>query len=101
MAPVSHIINHHGIKYHIYADDIQLYVDYDRNHFAHAKKKLEDCVSDIFVWMSNNKLAINANKTELIQFSTRPEQQINVHIGQLTYQLHLVSEVLGCTLMKS
>ena len=37
----------------------------------------------IFVWMSNNKLAINANKTEVIQFSTRPEQQINVHIGQL------------------
>jgi hypothetical protein len=65
--PIAAIIRRHNIKYHIYADDIQLYYIFDPSipgEAAVSLFKLSACVNDIYQWMSHNKLKLNESKTE-------------------------------------
>ena len=36
-----------------------------------AVDAIEDCLADISIWMENNLLQVNENKTELIFFSSK------------------------------
>ena len=65
--PVADIIRRHGVQYHIYADDTQLYVAFNPKtpgDAACATFKLSSCVMEISRWMSCNKLKLNESKTE-------------------------------------
>ena len=65
--PIAAIIRRHDIKYHIYADDIQLYSIFDPSipgEAAVSLFRLSACVDDIHQWMSHNKLKLNESKTE-------------------------------------
>ena len=65
--PVSDITQHHNVSYHVYADDIQLYVSFDpkiRGELDCALLSLQNCICDIKNWMSINKLKLNDSKTE-------------------------------------
>ena len=64
---VGRILRHHGVKYHIYADDIQIYLEVNPNvpgDVQCALFKLMKCVEDIQRWMVENKLNLNEDKTE-------------------------------------
>ena len=51
------ILRHHNIGYHnTYADDTQLYISFKCKHPLESLTKLNMCISDIRVWMINNKL---------------------------------------------
>ena len=63
-ADLSDKIDKHGINFHAYADDSQLYVHCDRYDTASAAALLEHCVTDVCDWMSANRLKLNADKTE-------------------------------------
>ena len=60
------IIEHHGLQYHIYADDIQIYVP-----LSHPRniERLELCLRDLYTWLTANKLKLNSSKTELLQIT--------------------------------
>ncbi|XP_072028550.1 uncharacterized protein [Amphiura filiformis] len=65
--PVSSIIRNHGIRYHLYADDIQLYFIFNPSipgEAASALFKLSSCVEEIRCWMTQNKLKLNDSKTD-------------------------------------
>jgi len=47
-------INEHGINFHAYADDLQLYVHCDRCDTASAAALLRHCITDVGDWMSAN-----------------------------------------------
>ena len=64
--PIGAIIRAHGLKYHIYADDTQVYLALDINNPQAALNKLNSCLKDIRSWMIKNKLKINDSKTEFI-----------------------------------
>ena len=59
------------MKFHLYADDTQLYLAFDgtSNHSKElALEQIERCISDIKIWMLINKLKLNEDKTEYLQF---------------------------------
>ena len=64
--PLGAIMRYHNIGYHIYADDTQLYISFKCNTPLASLIKLNNCISDIRVWMISNKFKINDTKTELI-----------------------------------
>jgi len=75
--PVSSIIKHHGLLYHTYADDSQLYFTLTPEDDLHQfMEKIVNCVNDIQRWMSQNLLKLNEEKTELIFFMSKK----NAHI---------------------
>ena len=40
MYPIGSILRHHGINYHIYVDDTQLYIKFDLSYPSIALEKL-------------------------------------------------------------
>ena len=66
MYPISSILCHHGINYHISADDTQLYITFDLSDPSIALENINLCISDIRTWMITNKLKINDSKTEFL-----------------------------------
>ena len=69
IAPLGDIISKHQIKFHVYADDTQLYISFKPRNQATAEnalQRLSACISDIKVWMNMNKLKLNDDKTEVL-----------------------------------
>ena len=61
------IIKKYSLDYHIYADDIQLYVTFnptDPNSINAALSRLSSCITEIQNWMTKNYLKLNQEKTE-------------------------------------
>ena len=64
--PLGAIIRKHGLSYHFYADDSQLYLCIEPENVHDLIFKVEICVAEINEWMLVNKLKCNNDKTEAI-----------------------------------
>ena len=64
--PIGRICKKHGISYHFYADDSQLYLEFDPADEDTARSRLEECISEIRDWMRLNHLKLNESKTEFL-----------------------------------
>ena len=67
LLPLGKILRRHGAKFHIYADDTQLYVEFylqDVSSFPIALLALEECIKEIRAWMVRNRLMFNDGKSE-------------------------------------
>ena len=81
MAPLKNIIKKHGLRYHCYADDTQMYISFSpisEDEEEVAINGLEAAINDIKRFMIENKLKLNDDKTEVIFLGTRVRlDQIN------------------------
>ena len=68
--PIGDIIRKHGLTFHHYADDLQLYAHFEYNDqsISMCLERLRICIIDIQEWFKANKLVMNDNKTEYIPF---------------------------------
>jgi len=73
-ADVLVIAARHGVGAHSYADDTQLYLHTSADncetifpHFPHLVSRIDD----IGLWMSSNRLKLNAEKTQFTRLGTR------------------------------
>ena len=101
-APLSEIIKSHNLHYHFYADNIQIYIDFDPSDSDFIQTRLETCLHDIHSWLSNNMLMLNENKTEFIIFGTnKSSSRINfnsLHFGSSIIKTSSSITNLGITL---
>ena len=77
--PILNIIKRHGVHYHCYADDIQIYMQCKNTNFdiQESVTRLQNCILKIGNWMMVNSLKINGNKTKFIIFGSKPATYIN------------------------
>ena len=82
------IIRKHGLNFHLYADDTQLYISFQPGVSVSKETAiscLEACIKHIRIWMTNNLLKLNDDKTELLVITThsntRQNQHISINIG--------------------
>lgn len=86
-APMQRIIHRHGIDYHKFADDMQLYTSFDPSvpgDRARAVEQLTICISELRRWLTSRWLKLNDSKTELIFFMSKHHLQT---CGQATVSI--------------
>ena len=64
--PIGDIIQAHGLIYHQYANDLQLYSHFalTKQAFVEAVHHIEKCVDELKDWMTANMLSMNDSKTQ-------------------------------------
>ena len=77
--PLGQLIRRHGLTFHLYADDSQLYLAFkpsEPSSIVNNISRLEKCVDDIRAWM---KLKLNDDKTELLVIASPPSTSQWLH----------------------
>ena len=55
----------------MYADDTQLYLDFDPHDKNSSIDHINACIKDIKMWLCANRLCINESKTEALLISKK------------------------------
>uniref|UniRef100_A0A3B3DTT0 Reverse transcriptase domain-containing protein n=1 Tax=Oryzias melastigma TaxID=30732 RepID=A0A3B3DTT0_ORYME len=74
MLPLGDVIRRHGINFHSYADDTQLYVAMSPDDMG-PMDSLLNCILDIKKWMGENFLQLNQDKTEVLVIGSEAERE--------------------------
>ena len=94
LIPLGKLIRKHGSELHIYADVTQLYLSIKpitQQAVDLGVARLEGCLTDIYSWMSQNKLKLNADKTEVLVLGT-PTQRAKISVPSISVNGEIVSQ---------
>ena len=73
--PIGDIVARHGLKYHCYADDTQIYMAVKHNQpITEAISKIEQCLTEVTDWYGKNQLKLNTEKSEAVIFLTKTKR---------------------------
>ena len=74
--PLSKVISKHpDVKFHLYADDTQLFIHLTHKNAETAFDRLGKFLEDVKLWLCANKLKLNADKTDFIIFGSKSQQK--------------------------
>ncbi|KAL5257828.1 hypothetical protein ACHWQZ_G012685 [Mnemiopsis leidyi] len=85
---LNFIANKHGFTVHLYADDTQMYLEFNPlfSDVSKLEERIESCFGEIKRWMLAYKLKLNQNKTEVLMVQSK-----NNHYTWSLDALHLCS----------
>ena len=72
--PLLYIIQRHNLRFHVYADDTQIYFKLPKNEKVQVD--LASCLEEIQSWMGANYLKLNGSKTECIIISNQSKTSL-------------------------
>jgi len=84
----------------MFADDIQILFFGQTHSLPETELLINDCLSRIESWMSENKLKINANKTKAMLFNSLGVLDLQLHLSLNNTQIEFVDKLkcLGVTI---
>ena len=87
--PLARVIEKHNIAFHMYADNTQLYLDFDPRDKNISIARINACIEVIKVWLCANRLhvCINESKTEALLISKRETVATSIQNGNVTIPL--------------
>ena len=91
---LNHVFEHHQLRYHMYADDTRLYVDFPRDQPVHATTaidRISRCTADVKSRMVSHNLLLNECKTETVVISAAQNRK------RVQPPVDLVIDVCGCS----
>ena len=104
MTPLASLFKLHGMTYHLYADDTQLFQEFslsDNTSPEIAIRKTECCVISIRQWMKTNMLKLNDDKTGILIIRPKSAHQHllpeTVRIGNTNVTPNTHARNLGVT----
>ena len=69
--PISNIMKSKNVMYHFYADDTQIYDVDMKSNFDEKMERCKSCIEHVKVWMDENKLKLNEEKTEIMPIGSK------------------------------
>ena len=69
-SPLGDIIRKHGLKFHIYTEDCQLYTSFNMST-NEAVSSLKRVINDIREWYTPNMLKLNDDETEMLVIGSK------------------------------
>ena len=69
---LSDVVSHYSVSHHIFVDDTELYKSRFPSEVFTLAQTMESCVSDVKVWVVQNKLQLNEDKTEILLIGSAP-----------------------------
>ena len=91
---LNHVFEHHQLRYHMYADDTRLYVEFPRDQPVHATTaidRISRCTADVKSRMVSHNLLLNECKTETVVISAAQNRKC------VQPPVDLVIDVCGCS----
>ena len=64
--PLFELIKKHSIQHHAFPDDNHLYKETVPDQIQTTIETMQNCITDVKLWMAHNKLQLNDSKTESI-----------------------------------
>ena len=71
----SSVIQTHNLDHDLYTDETQIYLSLATPDKNCSLSQLGDCLQNIFHWMTDSKLKLNANKTEFVIVDTQNQRR--------------------------
>jgi hypothetical protein len=92
-ATLSKILQEHGVRYHYYADDTQLYLMFSPSESASSITRMQDCIQDVRLLMEQNFLKLNDSKTEFLVISSQHNASALKHVTFIRIGNECISSV--------